>query len=151
MYARLKKHTGQLETREYYQCDDIKRLREKKDWHGLKTIGMVKTTIVKGEKTTVEKRFYISSLPVGVILFACSIRDHWSIESMHWHLDVTFKEDANTTDNKIAARNQNIIRKRALAILKQCENIFRKHYSMKAKRFILSMTPMQYFPNALLV
>ncbi|MFR7848217.1 MAG: hypothetical protein ACLU8S_12070 [Coprococcus phoceensis] len=32
-----------------------------------------------------------------------AVRGHWSIESMHWHLDVTFREDANTTIDKIAS------------------------------------------------
>lgn len=29
-------------------------------------------------------------------LISRAVRGHWSIESMHWHLDVTFREDANT-------------------------------------------------------
>ena len=33
------------------------------------------------------------------------MRGHWSVESMHWHLDVTFREDANTTIDKMAAQN----------------------------------------------
>ena len=40
---------------------------------------------------------------------------------MHWHLDVTFREDANTTLDKLAAKNQNIIRKWSLSILKMIE------------------------------
>ena len=40
---------------------------------------------------------------------------------MHRHLDVTFREDANTTIDKIAAQNQNIIRKWSLSILKTAE------------------------------
>ena len=43
---------------------------------------------------------------------------HWSVEIMHWHLDVTFKEDANKTFDKDAAQNMNIIRKWVLSILK---------------------------------
>lgn len=42
-----------------------------------------------------------------------------TVESMHWHLDVTFKEGANTTLDKTAAQNQNIIRKWCLSMLKQ--------------------------------
>ncbi len=44
-------------------------------------------------------------------LFSRSVRGHWSVESMHWHLDVTFKEDANKIIDKRAAENLNIIRK----------------------------------------
>ena len=38
-------------------------------------------------------------------------KGHWAVESIHWHLDVTFQEGANTTLDKTAAQNQNIIRK----------------------------------------
>ena len=51
-------------------------------------------------------------------LFSRSVRGHWSVESMHWHLDVTFKEDANKTIDKRAAENLNIIRKWCISILK---------------------------------
>ncbi|MFR3666053.1 MAG: hypothetical protein ACLTXB_18080 [Flintibacter sp.] len=57
-------------------------------------------------------------------LFSRAVRGHWSVESMHWQLDVTFKEDANTTLDKQAAENLNIIRKWCLSILKMVE-IFR--------------------------
>ena len=40
---------------------------------------------------------------------------------MHWHLDVTFKEDANKTIDKRAAENLNIIRKWCISILKMIE------------------------------
>ena len=49
--------------------------------------------------------------------FVRAIRGHWAIESYHWILDVTFREDANKTLNKNAARNLNILRKLAISIL----------------------------------
>ena len=42
-----------------------------------------------------EKRYYISSLKPDIEMFSKSIRQHWSVEIMHWHLDVTFKEDSS--------------------------------------------------------
>ena len=51
---------------------------------------------------------------------------------MHWYLDVTFKEDANTTKEKQAALNQNMIRKWCLSILKTIE-IGRPKLSMKKR------------------
>ena len=94
---------------------------------------MVETTIVKNGKKTVEQRYFISSLAINIELFSKAIRSHWSIEAIHWLLDVTFKEDANTTINKMAVMNQNIIRKLALAILKHIK------YSLKAKRYAMSL------------
>ncbi len=69
---------------------------------------------------------------------------------MHWHLDVTFKEDANTTIDKTAAQNHNIIRKWCLSILKITELSTRmKRLSMKKKRFVISLLPMKYLEEVL--
>ena len=56
---------------------------------------------------------------------------------MHWHLDVTFREDANQTIDKFSAQNMNIIRKFCLSILKMVE-IFKPKLSMKKKRFVIA-------------
>ena len=55
-----------------------------------------------------ERKYYIASLNPNIELFSHAIRGHWSVESMHWQLDVMF-EDRNHTLNKTAAENQNII------------------------------------------
>lgn len=145
----FEKAHGQLETREYYQSSDIGWLYGKQNWHGLKTIGMVETTIVKNGKKSVEQRYFISSLALNIELFSKAVRSHWSIEAMHWLLDVTFKEDANTTINKTAVMNQNIIRKWALSILKHIDTILGKKYSLKAKRYAMSLDPFGNLARAL--
>ena len=83
---------------------------------------MVETVLQDGEQQTTVRRFYITSLPCDISLFERAVRGHWAIESMHWHLDVTFREDFNTTIDKIAALNLNIIRKFCLSILKLVGN-----------------------------
>ena len=93
-------------------------------------------------------RYFISSLNEDVELFSHAVRGHWSVESMHWHLDVTFKEDANTTLDKQAAENLNIIRKWFLSILKMVE-IFRPNLSMKKKLFVISMNPAEFLEQVL--
>ena len=145
----FEKAHGQLETREYYQSDDIAWLDGRRDWQGLKTIGMVETTLVKGEHKRVERRYFISSVAPDIGLFAKAVRTHWSIEAMHWILDVTFKEDANTTIDKTAVMNQNIIRKWALAILKRIDTILGKKYSLKGKRYAMSLDPFGLLAQAL--
>lgn len=132
-----------IETREYYQCVNIRWMGEKSRWKGLKSIGMVCKTINKGEEKMVEKRYYISSLPLDIELFSKTIREHWSVEIMHWHLDVTFKEDANTTKDKIAAQNLNIINKWCLSILKLFQ-IGKKKRSLKKKRFCICLNAKKY-------
>ena len=83
-----------------------------------------------------EYRYFISSLKEDIELASRAVRGHWCIESMHWHLDVTFREDANATIDKTAAQNQNIIRKWCLSILKVTE-LSKRKLSMKKKRFAI--------------
>ncbi|MGL4977538.1 MAG: ISAs1 family transposase [Cetobacterium sp.] len=138
------KARGQIETREYYQTDAIKWMNEKDRWKKLKTIGLVVNTIEKDGVVKTEYRYYISSEKVDIDLFAKSTRGHWAIESMHWHLDVTFKEDASRIIDKKANENLNIIRKWSLSILKILE-ISAKKISLKRKRFRMSLNPRKYF------
>jgi len=145
---RVEKAHGQIEIREYYQTEEIGWLAQKKEWKGLKSIGMEEKTIQKDGIERKEYRYYISSLKEDVELFSRAVRGHWSVESMHWHLDVTFKEDANTTLDKQAAENLNIIRKWCLSILKMVE-IFRPNLSMKKKRFVISMNPAEFIEQVL--
>lgn len=144
----VEKAHGQIENREYYQTEDIKWLSQKKNWKGLKSIGMEEKTIKKEGKEEKEYRYYISSLNADIELFSRAVRGHWAVESMHWQLDVTFKEDGNHTLDKIAAQNQNVIRKWCLSILKLLE-INGKKMSMQRKRFNISMNPVKYLEQIL--
>ncbi len=144
------KARSQVETREYYQTEDIKWLSGKAEWRGLKSIAMEKTTIQKGDAVQSAVRYYISSLPMDIETMSRAVRGHWSVESMHWHLDVTFREDANHTIDKTAAQNLNIIRKWSLSILKMTTLSFKeKRLSMKKKRFVISMAPARFLEEVL--
>ena len=57
--------------------------RFKKHWYGRKNDN-------KGRRKKKEYRYYISSLKEDIDLFSRAMRGHWSVESMHWYLDVTF-------------------------------------------------------------
>lgn len=136
----LEKARGQLEKREYYQTQDIVWMSMKGDWKKLSSIGMSINTINRNGKISIEKRYFISSLGADIELFERAVRGHWAIESMHWHLDVTFREDFNTTLDKQAALNLNIIRKFCLSILKLLD-VGKKNTSLKTKRKIVSWKP----------
>lgn len=137
-----------METREYWQTDDITWLAQKKDWAGLKTIVMTRNTIVKDGVTTAETRYFVSSLPVDANEAARAIRGHWMVESYHWHLDVTFHEDDNRTLEKISAFNLNIIRKLALHVLKIFE-VGSKPLSLRKKRFAIGTNPEKHLMRIL--
>lgn len=137
----VEKAHSQIEVREYYQTEDIKWLTQRQNWKGLKSIGMERKTITRPDGTiSIEYRYYISSLKNSIELFSRAVRRHWSVEVMHWHLDVTFREDANQTIDKFAAQNMNIIRKLCLSILKMVE-IFRPKLSLRKKRFVIAQDP----------
>jgi predicted transposase YbfD/YdcC len=142
----MEKARGGVEKREYWQTDDVLWLPQLKEWAGLKTIIMTKNTIAKDGVTTSETRYFISSLPKDIKEAAHAIRSHWMVESYHWHLDVTFREDANHTTEKTAAFNLNIMRKMALNTLKLVDvsNIL-KRASIKNKRYIICANFEKYF------
>lgn len=143
----VEKHRGQIEKREYYQTDNIAWYADKKLWKGLKSFGMSQNTIERDGKITIERRYYICSLESDIQFFAKAVRGHWAIESMHWQLDVTFREDNNTTMDTRAAENLNIIRKWALSILKILD-VGRK-VSLKGKRKMIGWNPVKYLTMAL--
>ena len=137
----VEKARGKTEKREYWQTDDITWLSQKKEWKGLKTLILSRNTISdrEGEKK-IEERYFISSLPLGIEEIARAVRGHWMVESYHWHLDVTFREDGNHTLEKQAAYNLNIVRKLSLNILKLIE-VGSKALSLKKKRYAIGTNP----------
>lgn len=144
----LEKARGGIEKREYWQTDDISWLSQKKRWPGLKSIAMTRNTIIKNGTETLETRYFISSLPPDANEIARSIRGHWMVESVHHHLDVTFREDGNHTLEKQAAFNLNILRKLALHILKIAD-IGKKAMSLKLKRFSIGTNPEKHLETIL--
>ncbi len=142
-YRTSEKARSGLEIREYWQTEHIDWLPQREKWRGLKSIGMTKNTIVKDCQKTVETRYFISSLSVDAKEFARCVRQHWMVESLHWHLDVTFREDANHTLEKQAAENLNIVRKIALSVLKIAE-IGKPKTSMKLKRYYVCANPARF-------
>jgi len=117
-------------------------------WSCIFVTRMEEKTIWDGKEERKEYRYYISSLGQEIETFKRAVRGHWSIESMHWHLDVTFREDANTTLDKQAAQNQNIIRKWSLSILKMIK-IMKSGLSLWKKRFAISLCPIKYLEEVL--
>ena len=112
------KANSSIVTYEYFQTEDIKWYHEYRDWKGLKSFGLVKKTIIKNGKISIEKRFYISSLYINIFEFSRAIRNHWNVENKsHWQLDYTFAADKNTTMNKKALFNLQFFKKIALAMI----------------------------------
>ena len=87
---------GRLETRRYWITEDLSTLPKPDQWAGLRSIGLVERECIQGDNTTVEQRYFISSIRAEADLFAQAVRGHWGIENtLHWRLDVTLSEDAS--------------------------------------------------------
>ena len=119
-YTEQLKGHGRVDEITYYQMPVPPELLNKDKWAGLKTIGVAIRQSQSGSKTTTEVRFYIASIPMGVKRFARYVRGHWSIENtLHWCLDVTFREDENRVRNRISANNLAWLKRFGLSMLKQ--------------------------------
>ena len=110
---------------------------------------MEKKTLEKEGIRKEEYRYFISSIKEDIELASRAVRGYWSIESMHWHLDVTFREDENRTIDKIAAQNLNIIRKWSLSILKMTDVSRNKRLPMKKKRYVIGLRPIKHLEEVL--
>ena len=88
-------------------------------WPGLKAIGMAISTTIRDGKECNEVRYYILSKYLSARRFASAVRGHWGIENrLHWQLDVTFQEDQCRIRKGHADANFSILRRTALAMLK---------------------------------
>jgi predicted transposase YbfD/YdcC len=125
---------GRCEQREYWLETGIDRLAQKDDWAGLQSIGMVKSVVTRGVRTSFEVRYFISSL-TDAEEFAHAVREHWTIgNKLHWSLDVIFREDGSLVKKDNAPLNLNILDKTALYLLSQIDlpNISRKRRRYRA-------------------
>jgi predicted transposase YbfD/YdcC len=111
---------GREEIRSYIQMPVPEKLRGLELWKGMKSIAVVTSVCVRDGKETIESRYYISSLPVGVKQLAHAIRSHWGIEnSCHWSLDVTYREDDSRIRDKHLGANFAWLNRFTLSLLKQ--------------------------------
>jgi len=89
-------------------------------WPELTSIIEVQSTREVNKKKSQETRWYLSSLKDDVAEAARAIRSHWGVEnSLHYVLDVTFREDHARQRIKYATENMSAIRRMALSMLKQ--------------------------------
>lgn len=89
-----------------------------KGWKGLESIGRTISMVERDGKETVETRFYILSKAISAKQFGKAVRGHWGIESMHWILDLTFKEDASQITKGHGPENFGFLRRFVISLLK---------------------------------
>jgi predicted transposase YbfD/YdcC len=114
------KDHGRIEIREWWVTDDIDWLSMKDQWANLQSICMMKTQRVIGESQSEETLLYISSLKPQAEMIGEVIRSHWGIEnSLHWVLDIAFREDECRKRKDHSAENFAMLRRITLNLLKQ--------------------------------
>ena len=123
-YAKtVNKGHGRLEIRECWTISDeeyFAYLRNRSAWAGLQTIAMVKSERRSGNESTIETRYFISSLSGEAKLLLKAVREHWGIENgLHWKLDIAFREDDSRVRKGNGAQNFAVVRHIALNLLNQ--------------------------------
>lgn len=111
---------GRTEERSYYLTKIPPDFAVKKEWPWVKAIGFsVRVTQHADGSEAVEVRHYILSRYLSGKRFSEAVRGHWAIESMHWVLDVNFREDDGRTRERTLGNNLSWLRRFAVTLLKR--------------------------------
>jgi predicted transposase YbfD/YdcC len=133
-YTAIDSGHGRIETRTCQQLlIDKKWLDKKYQWIGLKSIIKITSDVYEKStgKETTETRWYISSLNLNAEQSLHAVRNHWQVESMHWTLDMTFREDESRIRKGRGPLAFNVMRKIAMGLFKQDKS---KSASIVAKK-----------------
>lgn len=113
---------GRIETRHVWVCWNVADLGPiAKEWPGLRSLVVVESIREVGGQKSVERHYYISSLPrrVRAKRMGSYIRGHWSVENnLHWQLDISFNEDRRRIRKDHGAENFSRLCRIALNLLK---------------------------------
>jgi predicted transposase YbfD/YdcC len=111
---------GRRDERVYFVAQVPSDFAAKQEWPWIKAIGTAVriTTHADGSQTD-EVRYYMLSRFLSGKRLGEAVRGHWGIESMHWVLDVTFREDDSRTRERTLANNLSWLRRFAVTLLKR--------------------------------
>jgi len=131
-YETHEKSHGRTEARYYYTMPVPETLRTAHEWQGLKSIGMTITYRHADLDCDGDVRYYINSFASDAKRFASAVRGHWGIEnSLHWVMDVTFREDESRIRKDHGGENVSWLRRLAISLIKRDTTI---KDSIRAKR-----------------
>lgn len=120
----VEKGHGRIETRTYTASCNVDWIVSEKTYPGqprfthIKTILKVEDRTEHADRTTFDTRLYISCAPLDIERLAKGGRGHWGVESMHWLLDVEFKDDLSRYRSGHGAKNMAVLRRFALGLVR---------------------------------
>lgn len=120
----IEKAHGRIETRTYTASSNVCWMASDRCYPGqprfqnIKTIVRVLNRTEYADKCTVDTRHYICSAPLDIERLAKGVRGHWGVESMHWLLDVEFKDDLSRYRTGHGAKNMAVVRRFALGLVR---------------------------------
>jgi predicted transposase YbfD/YdcC len=120
----VEKGHGRIETRIYTASNEVDWIKSNKSYPGqprfenIKTLVHVLNRTEYADRCTFDVRIYISSAPLDIERLAAGVRGHWGVESMHWLLDVEFKDDLSRYRTGHGAKNMAVVRRFALGLVR---------------------------------
>lgn len=112
--SKTEKNRERIEKRTAFVTQDISWLTNKKDWESIACIGAISTQFTTKNGTSNAWHYYISSRPLTALELLKYARAEWSVEAMHWLLDVNFGEDACKVRDENVQQLLNSLRKTVL-------------------------------------
>jgi predicted transposase YbfD/YdcC len=110
---------GRIETRTTTVIHDIAWLQQRHNGPGLKGIVMLESRRESDGKIEQETRFSITSIPLAAAQLGAIVRSHWAIEnSLHWVMDMIFRDDECRVRTDHAPANFTTIKHMALNLLR---------------------------------
>jgi predicted transposase YbfD/YdcC len=120
----VEKGHGRIETRTYSASKKVDWIKSERSYPGqprfknIKTIVKVHARAEHADRCSFETHYHISSAPLDIERIARGARGHWGVESMHWLLDVEFKDDLSRYRTGHGAKNMAIVRRFALGLVR---------------------------------
>jgi predicted transposase YbfD/YdcC len=139
----VEKGHGRIESRTYTASSEVDWIASERSYpaspgfNTIKTIVKIHARVEYTARCSFDTRYYISSAPRDIERLAKGARGHWGVESMHWLLDVEFKDDQSRYRTGHGAKNMAVVRRFALGLVRANK----RKGSVKSRRKAASWNP----------
>jgi predicted transposase YbfD/YdcC len=139
----VEKGHGRIETRTYTASSTTDWIGSDRKYPGqprftnIKTLAKVYARAEYADRCSFDTRYFISSAAPDIERIAAAARGHWGVESMHWLLDLEFKDDLSRYRAGHGAKNMAVVRRFALGLVRANKS----RGSVKTRRKSASWNP----------